>query len=80
MAVREEPPVWVLPTQGVVHRWAQQALAGGGWMQQAVAEWGLAQQVLDEWRRRTPWAEWAVSQKAQALALQQIIWKYKIHM
>ncbi len=30
VAVRGEPAVWVLPTQGVVHRWAQQALAGGG--------------------------------------------------
>lgn len=65
VAVRGEPAVWVLPTQGVVHRWTQQALAGGGWMQQALAEW----------RRTTLWAERASSQEAQALALQQIIWK-----
>ncbi|CAG5897365.1 unnamed protein product [Menidia menidia] len=47
VAVRGEPAVWVLPTQGVVHRWAQLALAGGGWTQQALAKW----------RRTTPWAE-----------------------
>lgn len=42
------------------HRWAQQALAGGGWTQQALAEW----------RRMMPWAERAGSQQAQAMALQ----------
>ncbi len=40
VAVRGEPAVWVLPTQGVVHRWVQQALAGGGWTQQALAGGG----------------------------------------
>ncbi len=73
VAVRGEPAVWVLPTQGVVHRWAQQALAGGGWTQQALAGGGWTQQALAEWRRTTPWAERAGSQEAQALALQQII-------
>lgn len=33
---------------GVIHRWAQQALAGGGWTQQALAEWWWAQQALAE--------------------------------